>query len=222
MRGVKITRYLWLIAPAFRVSAPGWSTQATCEHRLPQRRGNHMVHHSCRKLFHTVNLWGTKNKPWSTSEKTPSRNNLSIISIQMILRPFFIMTSKFDSRLKASFLHCFIKIMSMCQNLLIGSERVVRVILLIRDHLHSNRKTGTWNRKTQEPRTVRGFESHGAWSQAAHQPRHEEMQVRDPGDADVWKTKRRHCELVAPLGVAAVWVEKELQLVACFKCHFLK
>lgn len=67
-----------------------------------------------------------------------------------------------------------------------------------------------------------GFERHGARSQTAHQPRHEELQVRDPGDADVWETERRHRELVAPLGVTAVWVEQELQLVACFKCDFLK
>lgn len=56
IRLLERTYQLCVVATVFRFSASGWSTQAMCEHGLPQRRGNHVVHHGRRKLLHTVNF----------------------------------------------------------------------------------------------------------------------------------------------------------------------
>lgn len=47
------------------------------------------------------------------------------------------------------------------------------------------------------------------------------LQVWHPGHGDIRQAVGRHCELIAPLVVAAVWVEQEMQLRSSLKRHLV-
>lgn len=66
-----------------------------------------------------------------------------------------------------------------------------------------------------------GLEGHGSGGQPTHEPGDQQLNVGHPGDGDVGQALGCHAELVAPLVVAAVRVEEELELGAGVKRDFL-
>lgn len=69
---------------------------------------------------------------------------------------------------------------------------------------------------------MRGFQGKGSGGKSTHQASYQQLQIWYPWKSDIWEAQGCHRELITPFIVTAVRVEKELQLGASIKRHFLQ